>query len=169
MKRCVQYLHGATESAELGEVSFSLPQLASHNDSAVWARFCAVLFREQLVDTANEFWAYMGDGISSRHAEFCLERFSFMESVSPESSLQTAATNVDVEKLPAAPWDHSDAGAKLEIRQIIAKLVASQRQLQPIVRPENVFLFPKGMCAIGTVARQLVPTNVQSSEAVVFG
>ncbi|RYP63078.1 hypothetical protein DL770_009466 [Monosporascus sp. CRB-9-2] len=111
----------------------------------------------------------MGDGISSRHAEFCLERFAFMDSVSPDSSLESSNTSRDIEKLPSEPWFHSDTDTKGELRALIARLITSEKPSQPVVNPQDVFLYPKGMCAIGTLARQLVPASTHDSEAVVFG
>ena len=169
MRRCSQHLRRHTDIAfPIQEFSFSLARQAS-KENAAWARFNAVLYPEQSTDYANEFWGFMGDGISSRHAEFCLERFPFMHSVSSDSPLQTYATCHDSEKIPSEPWDHSDAGTKEKIKALIAKFITSQKQGEAVVRPQDVLLYPKGMCAIGTVARQLVPTSTPSSEAVVFG
>jgi cystathionine gamma-synthase len=92
-----------------------------------------------------------------------------MNSVSLDSSLQTYATCDDVEMIPSEPWGHSDSGTKDNIKALIAKLVTSQKPGQEVVRPQDVFLYPKGMCAIGTVVRLLVPTSTRSSEAVIFG
>jgi cystathionine gamma-synthase len=91
-----------------------------------------------------------------------------MHSVSSDSSLQTYATCHDVERIPPAPWD-SDASNKDKIKALIAKFITSQKQGETSVRPQDVFLYPKGMCAIGSVARQIVPTSTPSSEAVIFG
>ncbi|KAL7940699.1 hypothetical protein V8C42DRAFT_207717 [Trichoderma barbatum] len=182
MRRCSQYLrHNVTDIAcpIYGEISVGLPQQAeASTENAVWARFWAVLFRdsEQATNAANAFWGFMGDGISSRHAEFCLQRLTFMSCVSLDSLsndfLQTyrqSATSADDGQVPPVPWDHSDADTKSRIKALIAKLVTSDKAGQEAVRPQDVFLYPKGMCAIGTVARQLVPPSTDSSEAVVFG
>lgn len=171
MTRCAEFLRTKTED-QIRESCFSLQSsLVSEasKENAKWARFYAVLFPEQLTDAANEFWGFLGDGISSRHAVFCLERFSFMDSISTDLSLKTLATSHDIEKMPLEPWNHSDAVTKQEIRTMIAGLVTSQKPNQEAVKTQDVFLYPKGMCAIGSVARQLAPTSSETSEAVVFG
>lgn len=169
MRRCSRLLRYRTDIAyPVQELSFALSREAS-TENATWARFSAVLFPEQSIEHAKKFWYSMGDGISSRHAQFCLERFPFMDSVSADSSLQTDATIDDIAMVPAEPWEHSDLAAKENIKALIAKLVSSQKPSQKAVRPQDVFLYPKGMCAIGTVARSLVPASTNSSEAVIFG
>nr|KMM72482.1 cystathionine gamma-synthase [Coccidioides posadasii RMSCC 3488] len=186
MRRCSQYLRqkarpDGSEKLPIQEVSFRLAQSSSatqENDS--WARFSAVLYPEQFTESAAEVWGWMGDGISSRHADFCFERFRFMESpplsVNDDSSsssfsLQTHATCDEVDTvLSTAPWGHSDTDTKDKIKGLIAKWVTSQQPGQGAVRPhEDVFLYPKGMCAIGDIARKLVPTTSHSSEVVIFG
>jgi cystathionine gamma-synthase len=171
MKRCSEHLRKTTDvmTFPIQELSFSLAGQAS-KENATWARFYAVLFPAQLTDSVNEFWGFMGDGISSRHAEFCLERFPFMHSVAQDSPLRTCATSRDLEQVPPASWDHFDASTtNAKLKALIAKFVTPQKQSGNPVKSHNVFLYPKGMCAIGTVARQLVPTSTHSSEAVIFG
>jgi cystathionine gamma-synthase len=127
-----------------------------------------VLFPAEFANYAQQAWETMGDGISSRHAEFCIERFPFMNSVSSEPSLRTLAAQDTQEVLPVS-WEHSDDGTKLSIRTEIARLLASEKETQEPVRQQDVFLYPKGMCAIGAIARSLVPESTDSSEAVIFG
>lgn len=169
MRRCSRQLRFRTDIACLiQEVSFGL-SLEASTENTTWARFSAVLFPEQLSEHARKFWYSMGDGISSRHAQFCLDRFSFMDSVSSDSSLQTYATCDNIAMVPSEPWEHSDLETKENIKTLIAKWVSSQKPGQQEVKPQDVFLYPKGMCAIGSVARSLVPTSTHSSEAVIFG
>jgi cystathionine gamma-synthase len=120
----------------------------------------------------------MGDGISSRHADFSFERFRFMESVllstDSDSSwlpLQAhAAEHAGDTVISTEPWVPSDTDTKDKIKTLIAKWVTSQKPDQGDVSPRNdVFLYPKGMCAIGAIGRVLVPTGAHSSEAVIFG
>lgn len=169
MRRCSRQLRFRTDIVyPVQELSFSLSQEAS-TENTTWARFSAVLFPEQFTEDAKKFWYSMGDGISSRHAQFCLERFSFMDSLSLDSSLQTFATCDDVAMVPSVPWEDSDLGNKENIKALIAKFISSQKPGQQVVRQQDVFLYPKGMWAIGTVARSLVPTFTHSSEVVIFG
>lgn len=92
-----------------------------------------------------------------------------MDSAPPDSSLQTYATCGDVEMIPSRAWEQSGTGTKDSIKALIVKLGTSQKPSQEVVRPQDVFLYPKGMCAIDTVARSLVPISTHSSEAVMFG
>ncbi|QMW43921.1 hypothetical protein G4B11_007291 [Aspergillus flavus] len=150
------------------EVEFRIAQKLC-KETATWGHFFAVIFPEQSKQQAEEFWGFMGDGISSRHAEFCLARFPFMSSTSADPSLETRQTCDDIERLPAVPWRNSSSDTKDKIKDRIAEWVSSQKPGQEPVRSQDVILYPKGMCAIGTVARLLVPASSTTSEAVVFG
>ena len=168
MRRCsLKIRRAAKDACLIQELSFGVSKEMDKNDK--WACFFVVLFHEQYVDLANEFWGFMGDGISSRHADFCYERFSFMNSVSLDISLQTHAKPQNGQISPLLPWQHSDSETKDKIKALIAKLVSSDKPGQRPVEPRDVFLYPKGMSAIGKVARRLVPESTHSSEAVVFG
>ncbi|RDW81830.1 hypothetical protein BP6252_02942 [Coleophoma cylindrospora] len=169
MKRCGQHLRKNADTAHsIQEIKFHLIQDSSKENS-VWCRFFSVLFPEKSTKYAEEFWGFLGDGISSRHAEFCLERFTFMSSLSLDATFRTNSTCNDVEKIPAVPWEQSDSETKDEIKNLISKWVTSNLPGQDPVRPRDVFLYPKGMCAISALARSLVPTSPIASEAVVFG
>jgi len=201
MRRCIQYLrqnpeassHDGAENEKLviHEVSFRLANpSAATAENAKWARFDAVLYPEPLIEKAAQFWGWMGDGISSRHADFLLERFRFMTSAtlsadggslqlsrSPQEQAEAEETfgqdeaNSAISTAP--PWASSDAGTKEKIKTLIANWVTSQKPGQGVVSPhEHVFLYPKGMCAIGAIARtlaQLPTADTHSSEVVVFG
>ncbi|RCI13380.1 hypothetical protein L249_0307 [Ophiocordyceps polyrhachis-furcata BCC 54312] len=132
----------------------SIRQMASLMDSFLRPRF-----PHTLAEAVAEFWSFTGDGISSRHADFLLGCFPL---------LSVEGSPVSGSSLPAQPpWLDSDAVVKHRLKSIIADLVTSSDQQE--VRPEHVFLYPKGMCAIGTLARELVPLDTQASEVVIFG
>jgi cystathionine gamma-synthase len=92
-----------------------------------------------------------------------------MSSKSSEPSLQTSATCDDFASMPLIHGLHGDTDTKESIRAMIADLMASGNPNQATPKQEDVFLYPKGMCAIGTVARLLSPTTSRRSEVVVFG
>ncbi|KAI0531603.1 pyridoxal phosphate-dependent transferase [Xylaria digitata] len=166
MRRCVQFLRENTDvESSIQEVSFTMPVRAPPAGEDVWARFHAVLFHERAADRAAEFWGCFGDGISSRHAEYCYERLPFMHPVSSHPSSSAPS----LEEVPLASWHHSDADTKEKLKASIANYVTSEKSSQELVSPRDVFLYAKGMCAIGTLARHLVPTSEAASEAVVFG
>ncbi|TGJ83820.1 hypothetical protein E0Z10_g4939 [Xylaria hypoxylon] len=168
MRRCVQFLQENTDVAStIREVLFTMAARVPPVED-VWAHFHAVLFHERAADRAAEFWGCYGDGISSRHAEYCYERLPFMHPVSSHpSSLCTSVPSLD--EVPLASWHHSDADTKEKIKASIANYVTSEKPSLEAVSPRDVFLYAKGMCAIGTLARHLVPTSEAASEAIVFG
>jgi cystathionine gamma-synthase len=169
MKRCAEYIRQRIhDDSPIRELSFSLPQKRPSDQNMIWARFSAVLFPEQHREHADEEWDYIGEGISSRHAEFCLERFSFMESTSSDASLQTRATSLK-QTIPLQSWGESDILIKNALKAKIAKYATSQKSGQGMIDPYDVFLYPRGMSAIGAVARLLAPSFSSDSEAVVFG
>lgn len=150
-------------------VEFCLEQEVSR-ETRIWSHFYAVLFPEQFKQHVEEFWGCFGDGISSRHAQFCLERLPFMRAMGMDSPLPADAVRHDVMSIPSVPWRHSDRDTKHELKTLIAKWAASSRPGQATIKPHDVFLYPKGMCAVGTLARVLVPrSSSAASEAIVFG
>ena len=169
MQRCSQYLRSNTDVTHTSqEILFSLSHGASKRNN-IWACFCVVLCPVQLTQYAEQFWGTMGDGISSRHADYLLERLPFMDSVSSDSSLRTYSTSGNAESIPSEPWKLSDADSKMSIKSMIAGCINSQNPSQKVVTTQDVFLYPKGMCAIGALSRTLALTSTHSSEAVIFG
>ncbi|KAL4748744.1 hypothetical protein BDW72DRAFT_195486 [Aspergillus terricola var. indicus] len=139
-------------------------------ENVQWVQFWAVLYHQSYEKLATKFWTIFGDGISSRHAEYCLGLWSFMrpgsQPDSPNGTYQCSDTKAAI--LP--PWNHHcDQKAKDTIKSRIAEWVASDDPDIPRVCPSDVYLYQKGMCAISAVARSLLPGNEQSSGVVVFG
>ncbi|KAL4758349.1 pyridoxal phosphate-dependent transferase [Aspergillus foveolatus] len=139
-------------------------------ENAKWGQFWAVLYHQCYEKHATKFWTIFGDGVSSRHAEFCLGLWTFMRSSSqPDSSNGIYQCPVDT-TLILPPWNrHCDQEAKDTIRSRIAEWIASDDPHIPRVSPSDVYLYQKGMCAISAVARSLLPGNEQSGGVVVFG
>ncbi|KAL9138521.1 MAG: hypothetical protein Q9175_000255 [Cornicularia normoerica] len=81
-----------------------------------------------------------------------------MDSAPPDSSLQTYATCGDVEMIPSRAWEQSGTGTKDSIKALIVKLGTSQKPSQEVVRPQDVFLYPKGIWLYGSM-----PKCVQAS------
>lgn len=169
MRRCSRHLRFCTDIVDsIQEMSFYLSWRAS-TETTTWARFGAVLFPEKLTQHARKFWYSTGDGMSSRHAQFCLVMFPFMDSVSSNSSMQRIMNSSKIRMLPSEPWEQSDLWTKGKIKALIARLATSWKPSQQVFKLRDIFLYPKEMCAIGSVARSLVPTSTHSSEAVIFG
>lgn len=60
-------------------MAFYLPDGVSIED-ARWERFIAVIYDRDLRPQARKTWCILGDGMSSRHGEFCKDRIDFMHS-----------------------------------------------------------------------------------------
>ena len=166
--RCAQFLqknHGPKTQTEL--LSFYLPE-TDQVENARWARFTALIYSRDVQKTAEKFWTIFGDGISSRHAEFCLERFDMMCTGSSNGTVRSTAEGTQA--VPRPSWtDQTERDLKAAMRGRIAKLISSDHSHMPQVIERDVFLYPKGMCAISAVARSLVPDEEHPSQAVVYG
>jgi cystathionine gamma-synthase len=166
--RCKEFVkknHGEDTLIEIFYFSF-----AGDNDkeNSQWARFVAVIYPVELQKTVEKFWGIFGDGISSRHAEFCLERFAWTDSKGDNGLVLTAGQSA--QPAPRPLWtDESDKEVKATIRSRIAKLISSDSTCSASTSEDGVLLYPKGMCAIAAVARALVPDEDHLSEVVVFG
>lgn len=167
--RCIEYLrkhHCLNTPADL--ISFHLPG-SSDVSTKRWAQFWAVIHGNDAQKDVGRFWAIFGDGISSRHAEFCLERWHYM-SIKPQSyCLEPRTPDTEMTQPPKPQWAGHDQDAKDEIKTRIATLIRSDNPGCPPVSPGDVFLYPKGMCAISAVARALLPEGGEPSGAVVYG
>lgn len=166
--RCAKFLKNSHGEEILTEIlNFSLSGV-HQIENIQWARFFAVIYPKDFQKTAEKFWAIFGDGISSRHAEFCLERFDWMGSECCNGMVLS-----DGEKpqpAPRASWtEEVDMDVKSTIRSRVAKLISSDDPSMPSIVEKDVLLYPKGMCAISAVARALVPDEDHLSEVVVYG
>ncbi|CAG8066209.1 unnamed protein product [Penicillium salamii] len=167
--RCAQFIqkhHGLDIETEV--VAFYLPETADTGNMQ-WARFYVLIYHTAAQKSADEFWSIFGDGISSRHAEFCLERWPFMRSESPNRIFRSPAMVTDISLMAAFPWTNEDQNAKEEIKRRIATMIASEQPGFPPVPTSEVFLYQKGMCALSAVARAMIPSDNQTSGAAVYG
>ncbi|GAB1209972.1 hypothetical protein APSETT445_008760 [Aspergillus pseudonomiae] len=114
------------------------------------------------------FWKVFGDGIAGRHAEHCLAALPSMNSYSKNTNFEASAACRDHFTWDLQ-WVNSAAAEKESIRNLIARLVSSDQPGYRPVSSHDVFLYPKGMCAIAAVARALVPQSAELSEAVIYG
>ncbi|KAL4734944.1 putative cystathionine gamma-synthase [Aspergillus similis] len=139
-------------------VWFHLPGDHHAEENVRWGQFWAVLYHQCHEKHAAKFWSIFGDGISSRHAEFCLGLWSFMRPGSqPDSPNGTHQ------------YCHCDQEAKDTIRSRIARWITSDDLDIPRISPSDVYLYQKGMCAISAVAQSLLLGNEQPGGVVVFG
>lgn len=137
-----------------------------------WARFVATFFPQTLATEAFLFWLNHGDCISNRHARFCLQLISAMDSVCEphRDGFQTAgpASSIDIEAMGLPTWTscHED---KESIKWTLARSTTAQVPDMKPVGVEDVFLYPTGMLAIGAIARALRKHASGEARAVIYG
>ncbi|KAJ5915315.1 hypothetical protein N7454_011069 [Penicillium verhagenii] len=178
-RRCTVFLqehHSSNVQADV--VSFYLFRETTVPISTSWDRFYAVICDADAKVAANEFWSIFGDGLSSRHAEFCLQLWPDMCSESDNKLLlfyistgTGTRTGTSINRIPIPILKSLLAGqtAKTEIKDRIAELIESDNSELTPPSARDVFLYTNGMSAISAVSRALVPEKKEKSEAVVFG
>ncbi|KAH8696537.1 cystathionine beta-lyase [Talaromyces proteolyticus] len=167
-ERFISRLKRADPSFPVHTARFHLPSDAAP-DMAKWAAFSVVLFHESLEGVAYEFWEWFGDGISSRHAEFCLYQFLFLNSESDQSEYWTVGPEShNLSAMTLSEWIDNATSYKTAIK---SRLISSARSADPAIKPignGDVFLCATGMAAISVIARTLARTS-EDSGAVVYG
>ena len=171
--RCLAALKAHHHGGSVLEiVRFSLPTLlqGSGFPEAQWESFYAVVHPATLGQKAFEYWRDTGDGISSRHAEYCHARLDYLGSTSSNDALRTQPLKsylIDAEASPAPV--KSSAVEKLAVQSFIARLATSEKPGQQLVSVNDVFLYPGGMAAIHAVSRALASLSDHQSEVVGYG
>ncbi|KAF3387527.1 hypothetical protein F1880_001518 [Penicillium rolfsii] len=136
---------------------------------AKWAAFSVVLFHESHEEVAFEFWEWFGDGISSRHAEFCVSLFSFLNSDSDRSEYQNLGpASYHPSAMTTPEWFESYAQNKIGIKSRLTSSARSADSALKAVCNDDVFLYATGMVAISAIARALARTS-EDSAAMVYG
>lgn len=165
--RCTARLSAEHPNEICHTVKFQ-PHQPADEEVQRWATFFVVLFPQTCVSTAMHFWKVFGDGIAGRHAEHCLRALPSMDSYAKDTVFETSAPCRDHSTWDPQ-WVNSAAAEKESLRSLIARLVSSDQPGCRRVSGHDVFLYPKGMCAIAAVARALVPHSAELSEAVIYG
>ncbi|KAK7404146.1 hypothetical protein QQX98_010050 [Neonectria punicea] len=112
-------------------------------------------------------WMDTGAGMSTRHAEFCLEHFNFLASGSSIPAFRTSAPVIGPDYLTAKKWFPQGSRDLQDLQTRIAQLTTSEkRDLKPVA--EDVLVFPTGMNAIFTTSEALVALCPQSA-VVAYG
>lgn len=146
-------------------------------DTVDWAkaRLDAVLFPPDLLQLAKSFWQHTGFGISSRYAEYCLERICDMEvQARIDFSDSEGVQKIHGRNLPnegpdprhkqsTSTYVHGTSDQKVKdlLRQRISRL-ASNSECQ--LDASDVYLFSSGMSAISTVA-EILPAIKRPNES----
>ncbi|KAJ9303271.1 hypothetical protein DTO271G3_645 [Paecilomyces variotii] len=166
-------------------IEFSVPESLTgilNDHESRWATFYAVVYHPNMVPEALSFWRETGDGITSRHAQFIIAQFQYLESKCTASTLCTSPSPSPIGNLCD---DHEIPGraslslpapaiTKAEVAAIKSLLIDSATLDTPNkagMSLEDVFLYPKGLCGIYAVARSLVPEGpeAQNSQVVIYG
>lgn len=138
-------------------------------EMAKWSAFSAVLFHESFEEVAFEFWEWFGDGISSRHAEFCFSQFTVLNSESDQPKYRTISPDShDLSAMTLPEWIDTAKEDKMTIKSRLASSASSADSAMKPIGADDVFLFATGMAAISFVARTLALTS-EDSGAVVYG
>ncbi|KAL4966036.1 pyridoxal phosphate-dependent transferase [Aspergillus stella-maris] len=176
-RRCISYIQGHYEGTDVQAdmAEFRLPL------SNRWARFFAVVYDAEAKKEGAHFWSMFGDGLGSRHAEFCLSVWEDMAAHSNTAGgtlcrccecagLDTGFGVGNGNGNTHTAGEEQDCQVKRELKTRVARLVASENPSLTPPTESDVFLYPKGMCAIFAVSRALLPTDeLEASEAVIFG
>ncbi|KAL4980156.1 pyridoxal phosphate-dependent transferase [Aspergillus desertorum] len=170
-RRDVKHSHSPLET-----VRFFMP--AESNERGLsgphWANFSAVLLGSSLWKQAMAFWRDTGSGLSTRHAEYILTEFDYLDSdCLTTPAFRTPAPRkrgCQTESCQEIPQSHrriqAAATSVSELRSFLVRLASSDRSGGPAVHVNDVFLYPNGMNAIYSLSESLAGTD---STVAAFG
>lgn len=174
-RKCITALSAAPAYSEtpspLQHVRFYMPPETNPGDKPThWANFSAVIIPSDLWKEAMAFWRDTGTGLSTRHAEFCLEEFQYLDSDSLTPEFCTSAPQKrNHRQVPHSFARILSAASRMdELKAFLAKLATSEQPGEPEVNPSDVFLYPSGMNAIYSLSESLSPLKAGST-AVAYG
>ncbi|RGP70045.1 cys met pyridoxal phosphate-dependent [Fusarium sporotrichioides] len=150
-------------------IRFVVPNSKGVKTEDIYLAFSVVLFPTSLKKSAMSVWMDTGAGMSTRHAEYCLQHF---ESLVLDTSLLTSEDAAGLNTVSA------DTNVRVSSKQTsedlqnlatrIAMLTTSERKNLKPVRAEDVLVFPTGMNAIFTTSEALA-TLCPGTTAVAYG
>ncbi|KAE8350361.1 pyridoxal phosphate-dependent transferase [Aspergillus coremiiformis] len=150
-------------------VRFVMPLESNLGDSSIhWANFTAVLYPSDQLNGAMAFWRDTGSGLSTRHAEFCLEELEYLDSDSANPKYRTPAPQKRRrgETPQSLTWMRVAAANMQEVKSFLANLATPEHPAQPPVSPDDIFLYPTGMNAIYSLSEALASPE---SKVVIYG
>lgn len=152
---------------EVIPVQFSRPDSLPNKTS--WLDIHAIIYPDQYFDVAFQCWVLTGDGISPRHAAFCLTGFDYLQSTSSNPAFCTTGPKLLSMKEGQIPALHTSETVEQDcVKQDIATLLQPEDWDQEPLSPGDVFLYPGGMSAINAVARTVENMEINSG-VVAFG
>ncbi|EFZ03959.1 cystathionine gamma-synthase [Metarhizium robertsii ARSEF 23] len=178
--RIANYCAGALKAAlktscpdaipDIYTIRFFLPfEARVHEEENTWTDFSVVVFPTDLAKESMLAWMDTGAGITTRHAQFCLESLDFLASDSTCPSFQTLAPLQRHRESPTLnPWRLSAPDDLLQVRAYIAHLITSERPELKRVSAEDVLLFPTGIHAIFSASEALAAL-APNSDVVAYG
>lgn len=170
-RKCITALRAAPAYSEdpspLQHIRFYMPPESSLAKPAHWANFSAVFMSSKLWKEAMAFWRDTGTGLSTRHAEFCLNELQYLDSDSSNPELCTPASQKrDHRQMPHSLTRIQSAASSVgELKAFLAHLATSERQDEPEVDPDDVFVYPSGMNAIYSLSESLSSLQLKSTVA----
>ncbi|PVH78483.1 putative cystathionine gamma-synthase [Cadophora sp. DSE1049] len=167
---CATELRASSPAAAVHTIRFCLPdESAIHDADNVWTDFLVVLFPTDLTKESMLVWMDTGAGITTRHAEFCLEHFNLLASDSSVQAFRTSAVQKrDSGCQTLNVWSRSAPKDMKVVRERIAQLVTSENSKLERVKAEDVFIFPTGMSAIFSTFEALA-AFAPDSDVVAYG
>ncbi|KAF5859909.1 hypothetical protein ETB97_002223 [Aspergillus alliaceus] len=149
---------------------FASPRLNLGSEYAYWARFSAVVYPSDLSNIAMGFWRDFGDGISPRHAAFCLELFDYLDSDSTHPILRTPAPRKhdQPELQREANCFESALSNMFHVKSSIAHHVRPHQLQAAPLTTDDIFIYPTGMAAISAANRALLSLKPKS-DVVLYG
>ncbi|RFN43580.1 cys/met metabolism, pyridoxal phosphate-dependent enzyme [Fusarium flagelliforme] len=134
-------------------VRFIPPNLHGSEAGDGYLSFSVVLFPVSLKKPAMGVWMDTGAGMTTRHAEYCLEHF---ESLVLDNSVPAPGNDTGLGSVsPDTTWSEYAPGDLRDLSTRIALLTTSEmKDLKPVTA-DDVFVFPTGMNAIFTASEAL--------------
>ncbi|RBA20830.1 hypothetical protein FPRO05_08277 [Fusarium proliferatum] len=144
------------------------PQPVDSENTTMYLAFSALLVDPKSRAHVMDIWVNEGTGITTRHAEYCLNHFDELSSTSPLPQFNTPAARVPSHDPYSAEWIYRGASDLAGLQHYIARLATSEGPVEKAVMPEDVFIFPNGMNAIYNASEALAINNPNTC-VVTFG
>jgi cystathionine gamma-synthase len=169
-RRFIATMKSSDSTLPVYNIRFFLLSGLNAPETEKWTSFYAVLFHKSLELAAAKFWELFGDGISSRHAAFCLARFPFLESEAVDSGpeFKSSPTNFSYNDIVLPAWMDSAINEKKLIKSLLARCVRPTCSNLKLAEEDDIYLYSTGMAAISAIARALV-SLAGGAGAVVYG
>ncbi|KAF5982986.1 hypothetical protein FBULB1_4030 [Fusarium bulbicola] len=144
------------------------PAPATSTSVTPYLTFSALLVPPGHKACLMNIWAELGTGITTRHAQYCLDHFDELTSTSPLPEYTTQADREPSHDPDSAEWIRRGASDLAALKDFIAGLATSDEQDLKDVEAHDVFIYPNGMNAIYNASEAIAVNNLGTS-VVTFG